>query len=138
MNETAPRSEHQLTITVASVALPVDDQERQAVLNELDEYVNEWLVDHREVDLNAEISVTMGHQYSQVSAVCPRCGEALEVHGIHTDNENGAFAVAVCSGEDCDWSGEAIYRIIDLEGSEGEAYESAVQAGDVIPSYFPY
>lgn len=138
MDETLPRTETRLTISVATIDLPIDDQDRQAVLDELGDHVGSWLDEHSDVESDASISVTTGQQYSQVSAVCPRCGEPLEVHGIHMDDENGAFAVAVCNGTNCDWSGDAVYRIIDLEGSEGDAYESAVGAGDVIPSYHQY
>jgi hypothetical protein len=44
----------------------------------------------------------------------------------------------VCSSDQCDWSGDAVYRIIDLEGSESDAFESSVLTGDIAPSYDPY
>jgi len=82
--------------------------------------------------------VSTGYRYAQVPATCPLCSERLDLQSVHLDIENGALASAVCSNEECDWSGDAVYRIIDLEGSESDAFESSVLTGDIAPDYHPY
>ncbi len=66
------------------------------------------------------------------------CSERLDLLSVYMNNENGAYASAECSSDHCEWSGDAVYRIVDLEGSESNAVESSVLTGDIIPNYSPY
>lgn len=68
----------------------------------------------------------------------PLCSERLDLQSVHLDTENGALASAVWSSDQCGWSGDAVYRIIDLEGNESDAFESSVLTGDIAPNYLPY
>ena len=139
MDETPHRSAYRVMITIDTVDLPDHTDQRQDVLDDLRDQVLKLLDDHPQAHTaDVEISVTTGSRYAQVPAVCPHCGEPVKLESIHMDDENGAFASAVCQSGTCSWSGDAVYRIIDLEGSEGEQFESAVLAGQLTPSYHSY
>lgn len=135
-NETAA---HRLTITVDGADLPVDEETRHVLLGDLRAAIRDRLVDCHGVEVDQDdITIATGYRYAQVPAECPLCSEQLDLLSVHLNNENGAYASAGCSDEDCEWSGDAVYRIIDLEGGESNAIESSVLTGDITPSYDPY
>ncbi|PGF14545.1 hypothetical protein CP556_20800 [Natrinema sp. CBA1119] len=139
MENTDETAAHRLTITVDGVDLPVDEDVRQVLLENLRTEFRDLLVKNHGVEVDQDdVTVATGYRYVQVAAECPLCGERLDLLSVHLDNENGAYASARCSDEDCEWSGDAVYRIIDLEGGESNAIESSVLTGDITPSYDPY
>jgi hypothetical protein len=139
MEHTDETAAHRLTITVDGVDLPVDEDVRHALLEDLRTEFRDLLVESHGVEVDQDdVTVATGYRYMQVPAECPLCGERLDLLSVHLDNENGAYARAKCPDENCEWSGDAVYRIIDLEGSESDAVESSVLTGDITPSYDPY
>ena len=139
MKETNKTSAYRITITLDSAELPVDEQVRNALLTEFRSRVGHLVEGLRGIDAKQDdIDIRTGYRYAQVPATCPLCSERLDLQSVHLDTENGALASAVCSSEECDWSGDAVYRIIDLEGSESDAFESSVLTGDIAPGYHPY
>ena len=139
MKNTNETTTYRVTITLDSTELPVDEQARNALLNEFCSRVGHLVEGLRGIDTDqGDIDVSTGYHYAQVPATCPLCSERLDLQSVHLDTENGALASAVCSSEECDWSGDAVYRIVDLEGSESDAFESSVLTGDIAPNYLPY
>lgn len=139
MGDASQTTEYRLTITVDDADFPVDETVRHTLLDNLGSQIRNLLVENHgiEVDQN-DIAVATCYRYAQVPADCPLCGERLDLLSVHLDDENGAYASAMCPDEDCEWSGDAVYRIIDLEGSETDAFESSVLTGDITPEYYPY
>jgi hypothetical protein len=139
MKDSNKTSAYRITVTLDSAELPVDEQARNALLTEFRSRVGHLVEGLRDIDAEQDdIDISTGYRYAQIPAACPLCSERLDLQSVHLDTENGALASAVCSSEECDWSGDAVYRIIDLEGSESDAFESSVLTGNIDPSYHPY
>lgn len=139
MDDTTQTIAYRLTITVNGVELPVDEEMRHALLDDLRVAVRNRLGERDGVEVDqADITVATGYRYVQVPAECPLCSERLDLLSVHLNNGNGAYASARCSSDHCEWSGDAVYRIVDLEGSENNAVESSVLTGDITPNYAPY
>lgn len=136
INET---TSYRVTITLNRAELPVDEQACNALLTEFRSRIGHLVKGLHGIDVDqGDIDVSTGYRYAQVPVTCPLCSKRLDLQSVHLDTENGALASAVCSSDQCDWSGDAVYRIIDLEGSESDAFESSVLTGDITPSYLPY
>ncbi|WP_255194713.1 hypothetical protein [Natronobeatus ordinarius] len=139
MKDSNKTTAYRITITLDSAELPIDEQVRNALLTEFRSRVGHLVEGLRGIDAEqGDVDVSTGYRYSQVPATCPLCSEQLDLQSVHIDTENGALASAVCSSDQCDWNGDAVYQIIDLEGSESDAFESSVLTGDIAPSYHPY
>lgn len=139
MKDTNETTTYRVTITLDSAELPVNEQARNALLTEFCSRVGHLVEGLRGIGADqADIDVSTGYRYAHVPATCPLCSERLDLQSVHLDTENGALASAVCSSEECEWSGDAVYRIVDLEGSESDAFESSVLTGDIAPNYLPY
>ncbi|MFC4452019.1 MULTISPECIES: hypothetical protein [Halobacteriales] len=139
MEDADQTTAYRLTITVDGVDLPVDEDVRHALLDDIRVAVRDRLGERHGVEVDQDdITVATGYRYVQVPAECPLCSERLDLLSVHLDNENGAYASAMCSSVHCEWSGDAVYRIVDLEGSESDAVESSVLTGDITPNYSPY
>ncbi|GAB7010812.1 hypothetical protein [Halorubrum trueperi] len=139
MNDANQTAAYRLTITVDGADLPIDEDGRHALLEDLRTAIRNRLGERHGVETDQDdITVATGYRYAQVPADCPLCSERLDLLSVHLDEENGAYAHASCSSEDCDWSGDAVYRIVDLEGSETDAIESSVLTGDIAPTYSSY
>jgi hypothetical protein len=139
MKDSNETTTYRVTITLDSAKLSVDEQARSALLTEFRSRVGHLVDGLRGIDAEQDdIDISTGYRYAQVPATCPLCSKRLDLQSVHPDTENGALASAVCSSDECDWSGDAVYRIIDLEGSESDAFESSVLTGDITPSYHPY
>lgn len=78
-------------------------------------------------------AVHMAPLYTQVHDRCPDCGGRLQLFELEPDFENGAYAQAAC--HDCDWFGQAEFRLIDLFDMDGK---SAVSDGSILPEHYPY
>ncbi|WP_408960759.1 hypothetical protein [Natrinema sp. 74] len=130
---------YRLTITVDGVELPVDEEMRHALLNDLSAVVRARFKERHGVQVDQDdITVATGYRYAQVSAECPLCSEELDLLSVYLNTGNGAYASARCSSDHCEWSGDAIYRIVDLEDSESNVVESSVLTDDITPNYAPY
>jgi len=139
MKDSNETTAYRVTITLDSAKLPVDEQARNALLTEFRSRVGHLVDGLRGIDAEQDdIDISTRYRYAQVPATCPLCSKPLDLQSVHLDTGNGALASAVCSSEECDWSGDAVYRIIDLEGSESDAFESSVLTGDIALSYHPY
>lgn len=110
---------------------------RQAIHDALAVQVGDVLLENYAIDAE-HITISEGHQYSQIDDHCPACDSALELVSLQADTEKGALANARCSRDGCRWTGTAVYRLIDLEGGTDESHESAVSRGEVTPDYFSY
>lgn len=129
--------EQRVTITIEDATLPVVEDDREFILDVLTEVIAEILREHHDVGSSA-VGWQLGHQYTQVDLTCPSCGEQLERLSIHMDDGNGAYASVTCPDDGCTWSGDAVYRIIDLEESVGEGWTSAISSGLIVPEYCSY
>ena len=139
MEDADQTTAYRLTITVGDVDLPVDENVRHALLDDLRAAVRDRFEESHGVEVDqADITVATGYRYVQVPAECPLCSEELDLLSVHLNTENGAYASATCSSDHCEWSGDAVYRIVDLEGSKSDAVESSVLTGDITPNYVPY
>lgn len=139
MNDAIQTTAYRLTITVDGVELSVDEEMRHALLDDLRVGVCDRFKERHGAEVDQDdITVGTGYRYAQVPAECPLCSEKLDLLSIHLNTENGAYASAMYSNNHCEWSGDAVYRIIDLEGSETDAVESNVLTGDITPNHSPY
>lgn len=125
-----------ITLTITDLDLPESEAERQALLEDLRKTLTEQL--RTRFDQPAiSIADCLGHQYATVGPTCPDCGEPLDLQDIHLGDGPDAFAVARCAAA-CGWTGDGVFKLIDLDRNVGEGYESAVLAGRVTPDYQPY
>jgi len=130
--------------------LPDDEQQREALLDDVETAVEAVLADH---GLNAnQLRTVDGHTYASIETDCPRCGDQLKLIEPRLEYTNGASARATC---ECGWRGDAVYRLIDLHetqprttgddvtpDSEATAdileESSSVRLHDIQPMYTPY
>ncbi|UHQ99302.1 hypothetical protein HYG81_26140 (plasmid) [Natrinema zhouii] len=139
MDDTTQTIAYRLMITVDGTELPNDKDVRHTLLDDLSAAVRGRLVEHHGVQVDQDnITVGTGYRYAQVPAECPLCSEELDLLSVHLDTENGAYASTMCSSVHCEWIGDAVYRIVDLEGGEINAVESSVLTDDITPNYSPY
>jgi len=132
MDDTTQTIAYRLTITVDGVELPVDEEMRHALLDDLRVAVRDRIGERHGVEVDQDdITIATGYRYAQVPAECPLCSERLDLLSVHLNNENGAYASAKCSDEDCEWSGDAVYRIIDLD--PGDTFEVEKTFPEVSP-----
>lgn len=134
----APSAEQRVTITIEAVPFPAGEAARALLLDTLASRAEAWLTATGSPVEQDRVSVSTGYRYGQISDRCPLCDERIELLDLQADTENGAHASAACSGNECEWTGTAVYRLIDLEGGIGDAIESAVLTGDTTPSYYSY
>lgn len=140
----------QLTLLIEEFELPTDETERDLFLKDLESALKAVLTEH---NLDADrLRAIAGHSYSAIDDRCPVCGNKLKLIEPALDPQNGAHARASC---ECGWSGEAVYRLIDLhESTSGGDDHSSVDNGesgtaifnetssvsryDLEPRYYPY
>ena len=80
-----------------------------------------------------------GPIHATLPADCPDCEERLEIDRPHLDEQNGALAHARCPDDDCGWSGDAEYCLIDLaEYDDEDRTHSLVRAGRVTLTFKEY
>jgi hypothetical protein len=128
-------TEKRVTITIEDCPLPVAEDSREEALADLEDAIGGLLHSHMEP---TSITTRTGHYYVEIGDDCPRCGGTLDLRD-YTYSENGAVAEANCATiSDCGWRGRAVYRLIDLESGPVVGGESAVDNGDIVPSYHSY
>ena len=125
-----------LTITVTNTNLPEDEAEQQALCQSLETAVGSVL-NETLGDTTADIKAILGDTYTSVSSSCPGCDSALTLNGIHLGENADAYAVARCSA-DCGWTGDGVFKLVDLDRNVGDHYESEVLAGGIRPEYHRY
>lgn len=148
-DDTSTTGDH-VSLLIEQPDLPDDDQQRDALLDDLETAVETVLADH---GLNADHLRTFGgHTYASIETDCPQCGDRLKLIEPTLGPNNGAFATASC---ECGWRGDAIYRLIDLHetrsrtaGDEAQPNSettedlfdesSSVRLHDIQPLYTPY
>lgn len=128
-------TEERVTITLRDYPIPVAENDRGIGLKVLEDTVSDLLGDSIDP---ASVTVTTGHRFTQIDDECPRCGGTLELRD-YTYCNGGAVAEANCiNAPDCEWRGQAVYRLVDLAGGAIRNSESAVTTGKVTPTYYPY
>lgn len=137
MREFGQLTEGRLTLTAEGVALPADRERRGTIVDAIGEHLGSVLLEHYDVSPRS-IQGHTGYRYQQVADDCPACGTRLKLTRGYLDAENGAQATAECPAAECGWSGQAIYRLVDLEGGPGDTVESAVLTGEITPTTAPY
>ncbi|WP_276302704.1 hypothetical protein [Halorussus lipolyticus] len=125
-----------LTIAVTNATLPEDEAEQQALCESLEAAVS-TVLNETLGDSMADIEVMLGQTYTSVNPICPRCDSALTLDGIHLGEGADAHAVARCIG-DCGWTGDGLFKLIDLDRNVGDHSESEVLAGGVRPEHQRY
>lgn len=124
-----------VSLTISNLDLPAAEDRRKAFLATLEETLTTLLA--TDVDQpTAEVNTRVGYHYATVSPTCPDCDEVLNIQGVHLGDGEDAFAVARCST--CDWTGDAVFKLIDLDESVGADYESSVLGGKIRPEYHCY
>lgn len=130
-----------LNVHIEAADLPEDEALANLAV-ELGAAIRDVLAAH-EIDPDS-LRCINGHAYATIPAQCPVCDDRLELTGFTLDASNGGHATARC---ECGWSGDAIYRLIDLQEhrdlTEGELIVdpeqvSSVHLHDVNPQYTPY
>lgn len=127
-----------LTIRVKGAQLPEDGETLERIEDRLGTVVGDIL--REDYGVQAEgVTTRIGHEYTQISDNCPWCGEMVELFELEADTENGAYATAECTDDDCEFYGTAVYRLIDFERFNPEdGFEAAVNEGICTPSYYGY
>ncbi|MFC5367183.1 hypothetical protein [Salinirubrum litoreum] len=136
MTEKTPPNQHRLTIQLDIADLPAGETPEQYV-DGLTSELREALQDAGRTVPRA--SGWVGPFYASLPADCPDCGTLLEIDRPHLDEQNGALAHATCPDDDCGWSGDAEYCLIDLSefDDKGRAH-SLVRAGRLTPTFEEY
>lgn len=137
MQEFGQLTDGRVTLTAEGVALPADRERRQTVVDAIGEHLGSVLLETYGVSAQSIQGYT-GYRYHHVQDDCPTCGTRLELTHGYLDAENGAQATAECPSTECGWFGQAIYRLVDLEGGTGDTVESAVLSGEITPTAAPY
>lgn len=132
-----------MNIFLEQIGLPEAQDTREALAADLESAFHDVLARY---DCEVEKSkVVAGHTYTQIEARCPSCREDLHLIEFQPDSSNGAFAAPSCQ---CDRSGEAVYRLIDLYNAQtaesatdpilGMKENSSVRNALNTPRYYPY
>jgi len=125
-----------LTITVTNANLPEDEAEQQTLCQSLETAVD-TVLNETLGDSTTDIEAILGDTYTSVSPICPRCETPLTLDGIHLGEGADAHAVARCTG-DCGWTGDGVFKLVDLDRNVGDYYESEVLAGEIKLEYHRY
>lgn len=125
-----------LTISITDLDIPEKEAKRQSLRASLEAACTVVLNDALD-NPRADIESRFGHTYTTVSPVCPACESALTLSGIHLGESVAAYAVAHCSAN-CSWTGDAVFKLVDLDRSTNDHYESAVLTGESTPTYHRY
>ena len=125
-----------VSLTISNLDLPDTDDRRKALIANLEETLTTLLASDFDQP-TAEVDARMGHYYATVSPTCLDCGDALDIRGLHLGDDTEAFAVARCSSA-CGWTGDTVFKLIDLDESVAANYESSVLAGKIHPEYHCY
>ena len=138
-----------LTLLLEGLEVPTDETERDQFLEDLDTALQTVLTEH---GLDADhLRAIGGHTYAAIDHRCPACRADLKLIEPSLDTYNGAHARARC---ECGWSGDAVYRLIDLHETTPSSNDlsvadngkpatisdvnSSVNLYDLDPSYYPY
>lgn len=126
-----------ITLTITGTELPSEEDDLQSLLEHLEEAARTVLTDVVG-KANADIDSCLSHWYATVKPTCPDCGRLLDLQDIYLGDGTTAYSLAVCP-DSCGWSGDAVFRVIDLDRRVGEEdYESAVLVGRATVIYRPY
>lgn len=126
-----------ITLTITGADLPDNEDDLQPLLEGLEEAASTVLTDAIG-ESNLDIESWLGHFYATVRPTCPDCGRLLDLQSIYLGEGGDAYSLAICSA-DCGWSGDAMFKVIDLDRGVGEEdYESTVLTGETTPIYRPY
>jgi hypothetical protein len=142
-DNTSTTGDH-VSLLIEQPDLPDDEQQCEALLNDVETAVEAVLADH---DLDAaRLRTVHGHTYASIEADCPLCGDRLKLIEPRLEYTNGASARATC---ECGWRGNAIYRLVDLHENQSRTgvdegtvdileESSSVRLHDIQPMYTPY
>ncbi len=148
-DNTSTTGDH-VSLLIQQPDLPDDEQQRDALLDDVETAVEAVLADHgRDAD---HLRTVDGHTYASIETDCPLCGDRLKLIEPRLEYTNGASAKATC---ECGWRGDAVYRLVDLHerqsptsdddatlDSEGTVdileESSSVRSHDIQPMYTPY
>jgi len=125
-----------LTIAVTNANLPEDEAEQQALSESLEAAVG-TVLNETLGNSTVDIRAILGNTYTSVSPICPACDSALTLNGIHLGEGVNAYAVARCSA-DCGWTGDGVFKLVDLDRNVGDHSESEVLAGEIRPERQQY
>jgi hypothetical protein len=131
-------SENRIHAILNDCQLPDNEAEQERVLRAFE---NELAAAVGELGLHPErTKVLNGHLYAQIHANCPDCNRPVSLREPELV-DNAAYAMATCTN--CEWSGQAVYRVVDFVDTEQVAYAwcsnySAVRRGALDPLYVPY
>lgn len=76
--------------------------------------------------------------FVEAPAECPECDSWVTCEEVTADARNGARGQMTCTNEGCNWSGLAIYRLIDVETPDEGINRSAVLEGEIEPRFTSY
>lgn len=125
-----------VSLAITDLDLPDADEQREDLLEDLTETLTTLLTTEFDQP-KADVEARLGHWYATVSPTCPDCGEPLDIQGVHLGESEEAFAVARCTDE-CGWTGDAVFKLIDLDESVQADYESSILTGKKTPTYHTY
>ena len=133
MTSSTTSTDPRLTLSITGRNLPINEDELESLLEHLETAATRLLA---ETNTDADIESWIGQFYATVEPICPACGNDLKLESIHLGTGGGAFAIAFCTA-DCGWSGDAKFRVIDLDRKVGETDFESVVAGQAIVNNCP-
>lgn len=127
-------------IAVAEDAELQDEEQKDQLIEDLQAVFDEYGLSE------SRLRLYDGPVYGQINMHmhCPDCGDSLQFRRPEPTGGNAAATPAKCS---CGWSGDAIYRVIDLMENQDEHQTrlgdllkpaSSVAADNSDVSYTPY
>lgn len=132
-----------LSIDIEGIDLPTDDDARQALLDEIEDEVNE-IIEDEGLSANGARAKT-GHQYAQIPPHCPRCEHPLTIrHPVTLENELPAETHCSVFCSQCGYGGGVTYKLVDVTTNKyvaerkAEIYRSEVADRKVFPEYHSY
>lgn len=123
-------------VLIEGLELPVRYDQRVTVLDAMVDQFQDLLDEQFELSPDWVMG-RGGYRYASIPPVCPDCSSDLGFSRPLLDSSNGAVADATCH-DSCGWEGNAVYRLIDLAGSDGGPEQSIVAEGSLQPAYRPY
>jgi hypothetical protein len=134
---------NRFSISIEGIDLPTDENARRAMLDRIENEVDEIIEDEGLSGNGAR--ATEGHQHVRIPPQCPRCSYPLTVRQpvtLEDELSDTAHASVFCS--QCGYGGGAVYELVDIQKNKydaelgGEIYRSEVKDRVISPEYLSY
>lgn len=120
-----------LIVIANGCVVPEVDEKREQLMEDIYSALAPVLEEYQ--TFPERINVYDGDVFSQVKNRCPKCKKQLRLRRVEPDSTNGATAPAVCSN--CGWTGDVVYRIIDIVENLDDHPECVFNPESVVENY---